>query len=68
MVAVEQVGSVDLSVEQTKAQIMAYLREHFKKEKQIYPSDVADALGLDYSVVREVFDELEQEGQIQESR
>jgi hypothetical protein len=35
MVAVEQVGSVDLSVEQTKAQIMAYLREHFKKEKQI---------------------------------
>jgi DNA-binding MarR family transcriptional regulator len=68
LVAVEQVGSVNLSIEQTKAQIMAYLREQFKKEKQIYPSDVADALGLDYSVVRKVFDELEQEGQIQESR
>jgi DNA-binding MarR family transcriptional regulator len=67
LVAIEQVGSVDLSLEQTKAQIMAYLREHFKKEKQVYPSDVADDLGLDYSVVRIIFDELEHAGQIQES-
>lgn len=53
-----------MSIEQTKAQIEAYLREHLKKEKQVYPSDVADALGLSYTVVRKIFDELEREGKI----
>ena len=68
MVAVESVGVSDVSTEENKAKIELYLKTHFKKEKQVYPSDVADALELPYEVVRQVFDDLEREGKIQESR
>jgi predicted ArsR family transcriptional regulator len=68
MVAVEHIQAKEAPMEQTKVLVMSYLKEHFKKEHQVYPSDVADALGLQYEVVRQVFDELEKEGKIQESR
>ena len=55
-------------MEETKVRIELLLKEHFKKERQVYPSDVAEALGLKYETVREVFDALEREGKIQESR
>lgn len=68
MVAVEHVGTKEAPLEQTKVLIESYLKEQFKKQQQVYPSDVADALKLNYETVRKVFDELEREGKIQESR
>jgi hypothetical protein len=32
-----------------------------KENKQVYPSDVADELGLKYELVKEIFDILEKE-------
>ncbi|MGD0995494.1 MAG: hypothetical protein ABR909_08235 [Candidatus Bathyarchaeia archaeon] len=53
-------------MEETKALVDAYLKKQFKKKKQVYPSDVADALGLRYETVRQVFDDLERDGKIRE--
>ena len=53
-------------MEETKALVDAYLKKQFKKKKQVYPSDVADALGLRYETVRQVFDDLEGDGKIRE--
>jgi predicted ArsR family transcriptional regulator len=53
-------------LEETKALVDAYLKKQFKKKKQVYPSDVADALGLRYETVRQVFDDLERDGKIRE--
>jgi predicted ArsR family transcriptional regulator len=55
-----------LSIEEAKAEVIAYLKEYFKTEKHVYPSDVADALGLNYCVVRRVFDALEEAGMVRE--
>jgi hypothetical protein len=68
MVTVENIAVKEIPLEKTKALVESYLKKHFKKEKQVYPSDVADALDLDYVVVRQVFDELESEGKLRESR
>jgi hypothetical protein len=59
-------GLANLSIEQVQGKVIAYLKEHFKNEKQVYPSDVADVLGLDYCVVRQVFDVLEKAGMVHE--
>ena len=44
MVSVEQVGK-EARLEETKILIEEYLKKEFNKNKQVYPSDVADALG-----------------------
>jgi predicted ArsR family transcriptional regulator len=66
MVTVESVGK-EASLEEPKVLVEAYLKKQFKKKHQVYPSDAADALGLDYQTVRQVFKDLEEEGKIQES-
>jgi predicted ArsR family transcriptional regulator len=48
-------------MKETKVLIEAYLKKQFKKNKQVYPSDAADALGLRYETVRQVFDALERQ-------
>ncbi len=68
MVTIEHVEEKEAPLEETKVLIEAYLKKQFKKKKQVYPSDAADALGLRYETVRQVFDDLEREGKIQESR
>jgi hypothetical protein len=68
MVAVELVGVREAPLQDTKVLVEDYLKRHFKKERQVYPSDVADALGLEYEAVRRVFVELEKEGKLVESR
>jgi predicted ArsR family transcriptional regulator len=68
MVAVERVEANEAPFEKTKFLIETYLKKQFQKKKQIYPSDAADALGLSYITVHQVFDALEREGKIQESR
>ena len=65
---VEHIEIKEVPLEEAKALIEAYLKKYFKKKSQVYPSDVADALGLSYETVREVFAALEKEGKIQESR
>jgi len=52
-------------MKESKVLIETYLKKQFKKKKQVYPSDVADALGLSYETVRQVFDDLDREGKIQ---
>jgi predicted ArsR family transcriptional regulator len=68
MVTVEHIEEKKASLEKTKILIEKYLTKQFNKKKQVYPSDVADALGLRYETVREVFADLEKEGKVQESR
>jgi len=53
-------------LEEAKGIVEAYLKKQFEKKKQVYPSDVADALGLKYETVLQVFDELEREGKLRE--
>ena len=56
MVAIERVEVKEVPLEETKVLIETYLKKQFKKKKQVYPSDAADALGLSYETVRKVFD------------
>ncbi len=64
----ERVEAKEAPFEEIKLLIEAYLKKQFNKKKQVYPSDVADALSFSYETVRQVFDVLEKEGKIQESR
>jgi len=68
VVTVEHVEIKEMPFAEAKSAVEAYLKKVFKKKRQVYPSDVADALGLSYETVREVFNALENEGKIQESR
>ena len=68
MVTVEHAEIREVPLKEARTLIEAYLKKFFKKKRQVYPSDVADALGLGYETVREVFVGLEKEGKIQESR
>ena len=67
MVTVEG-GAKQVPLEKNKLLVETFLKKEFKDKKQVYSSDVADALDLDYETVREVFVALEKEGKIQESR
>ncbi len=48
----------DVSREKAKKEVIGYLKEN----KKAYPSDIADALGLDFDIVLEIIKELVQEG------
>lgn len=52
----------DLSREQAKKEVRAFFKAHHGET--IYPSDVMEALSLDYDLVYEICEELEQEGKI----
>ena len=67
MVAVEPVEVKEVPLEQTKVLIESYLKEQFKKQQRVYPSDVADVLKLNYETVHKVFDDLEREGKSKRS-
>jgi ASC-1-like (ASCH) protein len=57
----------EVSIEEAKSQIQDYLRDYFENNEKVYPSDVADALKIDYEVVREAFAIMEKEGKLKES-
>ena len=48
--------------EQAKEEVRAFFKAHHGET--IYPSDVMEALSLDYDLVYEICEELEQEGKI----
>ena len=68
--SVEVVAPIEEQVPIKKAKLMIhkYLSEFFKRGKKVYPSDVADALGLSYETVREVFDIFKSEGKLKECK
>lgn len=51
--------------EEAKRRIIDFLDDYMKEHEHVYPSDVADELGLKYELVREIFDTLEKEGKLQ---
>jgi len=54
----------EMSVGEARPIVEGFLRKHLEENKQVYPSDVADELGLKYGVVKEIFDILEREGRL----
>jgi len=55
----------EISKEEAKRRIIQFLEDYMKIHERVYPSDVADALGLKYELVREIFDILEKEGKLE---
>jgi predicted ArsR family transcriptional regulator len=53
-----------MDVEEAKPLVEEFIRSYLKENECVYPSDVADALGLEYSLVRRVFAVLEKEEKI----
>lgn len=54
----------ELSVKEAKPIVQDYLKKYLKEHKNVYPSDVCDALGLSYQTVIKVFRALEKEGKL----
>jgi|WetSurMetagenome_2_1015567.scaffolds.fasta_scaffold425457_3 DUF971 family protein len=52
----------EISREQAKEEIRAFFKAHHGES--IYPSDVMEALALDYDIVYEICEELEKEGAV----
>jgi len=62
------VGVVELkemTVEEAKPLVEAFLRGYMKTHEHVYPSDVVDELGLKYELAREIFVILEKEGKLE---
>jgi len=55
----------EMTVEKAKPLIEAFLKDYMKTHEHVYPSDVADELGLKYELAREIFDVLEKEGKLE---
>lgn len=53
-----------MDVKQAKPLVEEFIRNHLQKNDCVYPSDVADALELDYELVQQVFAELEKEDKL----
>jgi len=60
MVVIEEIPR-----EEAKRRIIDFLKDYMEKHNHVYPSDVADALGLKYETVREIFEILEKEGKLE---
>jgi len=54
----------DVPLGKARIAVEKFLKGYLEQHSQIYPSDVADELGLRYELVREVFDSLETEGKL----
>jgi len=50
---------------EAKRRVEDFLKDYMKRHEKVYPSDVADELGLKYELVREIFDILEKEGKLE---
>jgi len=48
------VETVTVDFEKLTAQVEDFLRKHFVRHEKVYPSEIADALGIDYETVREI--------------
>ena len=50
-----------MNVKQAKPLVEEFIRSYLRENECVYPSDVADELGLDYELVMQVFAILEKE-------
>ncbi len=50
-----------MNMKQAKPLVEEFIRSHLRENECVYPSDVAEGLGLDYELVRQVFAVLEKE-------
>lgn len=62
--AMKDVETKEMTIERAKPLVEKFIRDYLKENECVYPSDVADELGLDYKLVREVFCILENEEKI----
>ncbi len=53
-----------MNVEEAKPLVENFIRNYLEENECVYPSDVADGLGLEYDLVRRVFAALEKEEKI----
>lgn len=53
-----------MNMKQAKPLVEEFIRNHLLKNDCVYPSDVADGLGLDYELVLRVFAVLEKEDKL----
>lgn len=59
--APEQIEVRDVPLREAKKLVNTFLKKYLKENSRVYPSDVADALHLEYDRVCEVFKALEKE-------
>ncbi|MCK4884990.1 hypothetical protein KAS24_02860 [Candidatus Bathyarchaeota archaeon] len=50
-----------MNVEKAKPMVEEFIQSYLRENECVYPSDVADELGLEYDLVRQVFAVLEKE-------
>lgn len=62
-VRVMLVEGKEVTLEKAKELVM----QHMKADSPLYPSDVADTLGLDLEIIVEAFQALEREGRIRKA-
>ncbi len=60
----EQIEVRDLPLKEAKKLVKNFLKKYLEENRRVYPSDVADALCLEYERVCEVFNVLEEEGKL----
>ena len=60
----KDIEATEVTVKEAKPLVEKFIRKHLKKHECVYPSDVADNLGLEYSLVMELFNILEKEEKI----
>ncbi len=51
-------------VDEDYSAVESYLRRAFKNKASMYVSDVADALGLEYAIVREIIAQMIKQGKL----
>lgn len=66
-VKIRLAGGKEVPFEEAKTMVEKFLQECFKKQETVYPSDVADELGLDYELVRNVIDLLIKEEKLEKN-
>jgi len=54
----------EMTVGEAKPLVEEFIRNHLKEYECVYPSDVAEELGLEYELIMEIFDILEKEEKI----
>jgi hypothetical protein len=60
----EHIAVRDVPLKEAKKLVKAFLKKYLEENSRVYPSDVADALCLEYERVCEVFNALEEEGKL----
>jgi CRISPR/Cas system-associated protein Cas5 (RAMP superfamily) len=54
----------DIDIEEAMPLVQKFAEDFLRTHECLYPSDVAEELGLDYGLVREIFAILEKEGKL----